>query len=347
MKCEPTIGFALAYIERNPHRFLFPILPLAKTPPLIKRNLADASNDPKQLKEWHRRWSGCNWGCALAKSNVIVADVDIKPGKQGQQTYDWLDIMYGWPDTESIRTPSGGMHHYYDGPHSFALGKSGFGEDVDSPNYTLIPGCVLEGGSRYEYMTDHPSAPAAPWMLELLKKKKHEALVTDVNERVIELDQPDNVLWAIDYLQHEAPPSIEGHGGEFTMLKIAMTLRDYGISFELGLELINDHFNIPEHCTPTWAADELSAKVRNGYTYPSVRKIGAATAEAEFADDDFEVRPLDKRTAPIVARQKLERAKAKSDKASGIRPRKARHVDKKRRDALKRAAAMATPYRSE
>jgi hypothetical protein len=38
-------------------------------------------------------------------------------------------------------------------------------------------------------------------------------------------------------LQHDAPASVEGQGGEFTLLKIAMTLRDNGISFERGLEV--------------------------------------------------------------------------------------------------------------
>jgi hypothetical protein len=300
MKYEQTIGFALAYIERNPGRFLFPIRPLAKKPPLIKRNLADASDDPAQLKQWHARWSGCNWGCALAKSNLIVVDVDSKPGKYGQDTYDLLEILYGWPQTESVRTPSGGMHYYYAGPHSFALGKSGFGHDVDSPNYTLIPGCVLKSGGRYEYSTDHLSAPAAPWMLELLKKKQNETLITDVNEAIIELDQPSNIGWAVDYLQHEAPPSIQGEGGEFTLLKIAMTLRDYGISFERGLELINEHFNRDEHCSPTWSGNELSAKIRNAYTYANRRKIGAATAEADFGQDlppeiNYSITPIRRR----------------------------------------------------
>jgi hypothetical protein len=285
MKLEPTIGVALAYIERNPGRFLFPIYPQKKMPPLIKRNLADASNDPAQLRAWHGRWGGCNWGCALAKSNTVVVDVDTKPGKQGQLTWDVLDLWHGWPTTETVRTPSGGMHHYYDGPHTFALGKNGFGNDCDSPNYTLIAGCMLEGGGRYEYVTDHPSVPATSWMLELLKKKQREAIVTDVNAAVIDLDQPSNIAWAIDYLQRDAPPSIEEQGGEFALLKIAMTLRDNGISVETAVALINEHFNTEEHCNPTWDGDELTVKVRNGYTYANRRRMGEATAQADFAGE--------------------------------------------------------------
>ena len=50
----------------------------------------------------------------------------------------------------------------------------------------------------------------------------------------------------------------------------------------------------------------------------------------------------------LVAEPQLaERARAKADEANGIRPRKPRRMDKTRRNALKRAAAMATPYRGK
>jgi hypothetical protein len=97
----------------------------------------------------------------------------------------------------------------------------------------------------------------------------------------------------------------------------------------------------------TPAEDSLPVKVHNAYTYKRNTAPGACTAEAEFADDDLELKPLDKKTAGIVARQKLERAKAKADEAIGIVPRKPRHMDKKRLKAIKRAAAMARPYRSK
>jgi hypothetical protein len=97
----------------------------------------------------------------------------------------------------------------------------------------------------------------------------------------------------------------------------------------------------------TPAEDSLPVKVHNAFIYKRNIAPGASTAEAEFAVDDFEVKPLDNKTAAMVARQQLERAKAKVDQANGIRPRKPRRMNKTRRSALKRAAAMATPYRSK
>jgi hypothetical protein len=127
--------------------------------------------------------------------------------------------------------------------------------------------------------------PAPAWMLELLKRKQREKLVDDVSEAMIELDQPCNIVWATDFLKRDAPPSIEGDGGEFTLLKIAMSLRDNGISFERAVELICEHYNTEEHCKPTWDFDELNVKVRNGYSYASRRRIGEASAQAEFIND--------------------------------------------------------------
>src|SRR5581483_8879289 len=118
---DSTIEFALDYIDCHPRRCIFPIKAGAKSPPLIADNLAKASNDPEQIKAWHTKWPGCNWGVALKMSRVIVADVDCKPGKRGRETYDELDRQYGWPATETVETPSGGLHLYYDGEHVFAL----------------------------------------------------------------------------------------------------------------------------------------------------------------------------------------------------------------------------------
>lgn len=127
-----TLPIALDYVAINPGRYLFPIKAGSKFPPLIKNNLADASNDPEQLTAWAKKWPGANWGVAHAKSSLLVVDVDQKTGKEGERTFDALDIEYGFPETEENRTPSGGRHLVYEGAHVFALGENGFGKDIDS-----------------------------------------------------------------------------------------------------------------------------------------------------------------------------------------------------------------------
>ncbi len=340
---KSTLDHALEYVSYNPARYLFPIKAGAKFPPLIRQNLINASNDPSQIRRWHAKWPGCNWGLALKKSDLLVVDIDSKAGKVGQETFDWLDLQFGFPQTECVRTPSGGTHRYYIGRHIFALGKYGFGQDIDSPNYVLIAGCTFNDGSEYEIVDEHATAPAPQWFYEFLDRAKAE--IISAAEAAVDLDQPGNIAWATDFLINDAEPAIEGRGGDFATLLVGFELRDYGISESRAAELAIQYYN--DRCEPPWEPEDLTQKIHNAYCYANRSKIGAATAEAEFADDDFEVEPLDKGTAAIVARQKLERARAKSDKANGIRPRKTRHMGKARSNALKRAAAMATPYRSK
>jgi hypothetical protein len=171
-----TLGLAVDYTDRHfSRRYIFPIKPGAKFPPLIKNNLADASNDPARLEAWEKEWPGCNWGVALAKSELMAADVDTNPKKNkvGQGTFDGLDLAYGWPATEMTMTPSGGWHMIYEGwadenhpPHIMALGANGIGKDIDAPNYLLIPGCTFDDGTSYttnDAASAHASSLVRNW----------------------------------------------------------------------------------------------------------------------------------------------------------------------------------------
>src|SRR5260370_20700366 len=105
-KFKRWVTLATDYVGRHKTRFLFPIKPGKKYPPLIQNNLELASNDPKQLRAWEALYPGCNWGVAHRKSNLLVVDVDTSPakGKDGQRTYDGPDLAYAWPETETTTT---------------------------------------------------------------------------------------------------------------------------------------------------------------------------------------------------------------------------------------------------
>jgi hypothetical protein len=295
------LGVALDYVTINPGRFLFPIKPGAKFPPLIKNNLVDASNDLEQIKTWARKWPGCNWGLAHKKSNVLVVDIDTKPGKVGQATFDSLEIAYGsFPETEETRTPSGGRHLIYNGEHVFALGKSGFGEHVDSPLYSLIPGCQFRDGTSYRLVRPGPTADAPLWFYDLLKSSA-KTRISDLTEAAVELDKPENVAWAIDFLTEDAEPAVEGNNGDHQTLKIAMNLRDRGVSPGKTFELMLEYYN--ERCVPPWEPDDLQKKISNAFTYASRCQAGGATAEADFKEDaDF-----DPSTIKVLGRKQEEK----------------------------------------
>jgi hypothetical protein len=359
IKSSCTLHIALAALEALPSLHLFPVAFDNKAQPLVKDYLKRSSNDPAQIRRWHAYWKkqfngvDCWWGVAPALSGLVFADIDTKPGKRGQRTFELFDLFYGWPQTRIIGSPSGGRHHWYRGRHLFALGSEKSSHPgIDFAQYVILPGCMKSDGTGYTLLADHPIADAPDWFYVEAKRLTNKVEAIE-QEPVIDLDQPANVDWAKYYLQHDAPRSIAGQGGEQTTLNVATVLKDYGISEATALELMAEFYNVEDKCDPIWSMDEtpaedsLPVKVHNAYTYKRNSAPGASAAEAEFANDGFEVMPLDKKTAAIVARQKLERAKAKSDEANGIGPRKPRRMDKKRRTALKRAAAMATPYRSK
>jgi hypothetical protein len=287
-----TIDLARDYVDRHFYsRYIFPIKPGGKFPPLIKNNLEDASNDPAQLEAWEKQWPGCNWGVAHRKSKLLVADVDTNKakGKIGQLTYDDLDLMFGWPETETTVTPSGGFHMVYEGwaddshpEHIMALGENGIGKDIDSPNYTLIPGCTFDDGTSY-VGNDVEAVKCPEWIYDTIKKAKVKSRITDAGDVVVELDQQRNIDIAIDFLKTDAEPSIQGQGGDANLLKTAYYLKDFGISQQLGAELLNEYFN--PRCQPPWDMADLERKMAGAYTYANLSKVGGKTAEADFADD--------------------------------------------------------------
>lgn len=289
-----TIGLALDYVEKHfGVRKLFPIKPGAKFPPLIKDNLAKASSDPEQLIAWENQWPGCNWGLSHRVSNVMGVDVDTNPkkNKQGQKTYDDLDLFYGWPDTEMTITPSGGVHKIYEGLPGLdipmALGENGIGKDIDVPNYTLIAGSTFDDGTSYVAGNNLDSVPCPQWIYDVIKSAKTKARISNAGEIVVELDKQTNIDTAIDFLNVDAEPSIQGSGGDFNLLKAANYLKDLGISQELGASLLNEYFN--PRCEPPWDMDDLVKKMAGAYAYANLSKVGGKTAEADFADDDAAV----------------------------------------------------------
>jgi hypothetical protein len=286
-----TLEIALDTLKAHPTWFLFPIRRLEKTPPCFKNELELASNDPAIIKKWHRTYLGCNWGIALKKSKLIVVDVDTKPGKSGQQTFDALELLHGpLPETFTIRTPSGGSHYYFNEANGVTHKPrvSGFGKDVDSTNYVLVPGCWLSNGGSYEVVVSADVAPSPEWFVEYLGERSE--VESDQTPEII-LDKPENISWAINYLQNDATPSLQGNNGEFALLLTAGELKDHGISESKAIELLDQYYNVFGRCDPLWSigdgpiADRLDVKVRNAWSYLKKNAPGSATAEAEFQGD--------------------------------------------------------------
>src|ERR1043166_4752144 len=86
-----SLKTALGYIAKHrQRRYLFPLGAGKKGRPLIKDNLAQASNDPVQIKEWSLQFPRCWWGLSVKKSGIVAVDIDMGPGKEGKASVQAL-----------------------------------------------------------------------------------------------------------------------------------------------------------------------------------------------------------------------------------------------------------------
>jgi hypothetical protein len=250
-------------------------------------------------------------------------------------------MAYDWPDTERTETPSGGFHLVFEGwatdahpAHIFALGTNGIGKDIDSPNYTVIPGCVFDNGTSYT-TNDAPAVRCPEWIYNIIKNSKSKSRVVEAGEVVVEFDKPENIEAAITFLKEDAEPAVEGSGGDFITLKTAMYLKDLSISPPLAVDLMNEYYN--PRCNPQWDIADLERKVANAYSYSSLSKVGGKTAEADFGDDD-----ADTNFAPMgtynIKTKKYEGAPAPADLTRGRRTR----ANARAREAERPAVAEKT-----
>jgi hypothetical protein len=283
-----------------------------------------------------------------------VVDIDTKEGKNGQRTIDQLEVLEGLrlSPTRTMRTPSGGRQYLYAGEVASTVSKIGahlyekpFMSHVDTRGsgganggYVLLPPSRTIANVRrhthaglYQWLNDVALVPVDAWVVEACGTATESR--QRIDEPAIELDQPANTAWAIDYLRNDAPPAIEGEGGEFTTLKVAMTLRGHGISEDRTLELMLEHYN--DRCEPPWlidGKDGLAKKVENAFLYASLEAPGAATAEAAFKDV-----PLPPLTETEKRAERRRRADRQDPAGARRRKRKSRRLALRR----KRAAEFA------
>lgn len=275
---------ALASIKRRWRIAPLPRL-LKKAPPVGYLQIPLAS--PAQIAAWEAELPGRNYAVVPGLSLTFV-DVDVRDEKGGQQSLDLLELQYGaLPKTFTVRTPSGGLHYYFRGLHTY---KIGFRPGLDCPQYVVAPFGVLADGGRYEVIDPSPAAPVPNWLPEVV------GLPTDADAAAeqapaVDLDQPVNIARAIYHLTHDARHSTQGRNGEFALLLTAGELKDMGISKPLAIELLGKHYNVAPFCDPQWnigdgpTADRLDVKVENAWRYLHQNQPGSEAAEAEFGKE--------------------------------------------------------------
>lgn len=249
-----------------------------------------ATTDEAAIRAWWTAWPDSLVGLHLAAARLMAIDADRHGGPDGVAAWEVLATANGFDPAlyPAVETPGRGRHVYMRRPAGVeptdGRGRLPAGVDVRGAGYTIAAGCVLPDGRRYApaagtppLALDIPDAPA--WLCGTIGVAHRAA---DTVTPVCELDTPAALAWATTYLR-EAPPAIEGQGGDAATVLVASVLKDGGISSDMALDLMAEHWN--ERCAPPWSVDELAIKVENAFRYGQ-NPPGSASPAVDFAGVD-------------------------------------------------------------
>ena len=204
MKVVPNVNgmemveAALAYAANG--IAVFPVVANEKRP-LTANGFHNASVDMDVINGWFRKSTDVNIGMATGIVNgILVVDVDIKNGKDGEASLSELETLYGLlPETRKHKTPSGGYHLLF-GIGSEAVGSSrdaiGVGLDIRADGgYVVAPPSVVDGG-RYEVVNPDVSVADAPeWLIRLAREKKGASPVVKEEQVVVSEGQRNDHIF--------------------------------------------------------------------------------------------------------------------------------------------------------
>lgn len=256
---------AAAAAERLRARGLtvFPLVPNEKHPAVDNWQTADHGNAIRP---------NSNVGCFAR--DVFVIDFDTKKGAAGAESYEALLDMAaakGAEPTYTQRTPTGGYHAFYrtqaDIPNSAKTVDDLPGVDIrgtQAAGYVVGAGSAIDGVA-YTVEVDAPIAQAPDWLVEMITRRARKK-ADNAQEALVELDLPVNVEKAKNWLLNDAWEAVEGSGGDDATYRVAVWVRDLGISESLCLELMLDNWNDTK-AAPPWLPEDLQVKVTNAYKH--------------------------------------------------------------------------------
>lgn len=171
---DDTLTFAQSYAALLGWR-VFPIQPGTKVPLAGSHGCRDASSDPGQISQWFGDNPTRNLAIRTGPrdqggSGLFVVDIDVRHG--GEITWEYLSGEFGFPNTVSCVTPSGGRHYYYIQEDGYDIpcsaGRLGPGVDIRAAGgYVLAPPSQIDGNPyAWDISPRHPIAEAPDWLLE-------------------------------------------------------------------------------------------------------------------------------------------------------------------------------------
>lgn len=245
--------------------YVFPCQPNGKPPALTGWQQA-STREPSAINAlWDTCGYNCNVGIDCGKSGIAVIDLDDKNGRAGSSTWAVLQMIHGdVPITRTHRTPSGGRHLLFRQPGDITnspLDRNGI--DIRGAGGLIVgPGSFIDG-KAYTLERHIEMASFPEWPRLLLQARRHER-----REAPDDLDL--DTEWAQDQARQEIArwvskgwvPVIGNRNN--SVQQMAARLHGLGISEDLAVELIDDHY-LPHGIAP----DEATAFiVRSAYDRP-------------------------------------------------------------------------------
>lgn len=175
---NPLLEAALQYAKWG-----LPVLPLR--PEGKEAILNDwpnqATTDANKIREWWAKTPNANLALLTGtRSGLVVIDSDEKNGKSGYKSI--CDAGLKMPDTRIVKTPSGGLHYYYQYPNGQSIGSpTGVLDGVDirgNGGYVVAPPSVIDGKS-YTVASQDGIAPLPSQWAGQLTKRRHPPVQGD------------------------------------------------------------------------------------------------------------------------------------------------------------------------
>lgn len=256
--------------------------------PATLNGVKDATTSLAHIRAWWENDPDANIGVHGGPGYVWI-DLDVKKGNGIKALADYLGTdQWNLEDlTYSVRTPTGGLHLYFkcDGAIGDRVNILGPGSGIDirgAGGYVAGPGSTI-GDKAYEVVKDKPIAQVPQSLLSLIGAARQK----DLSDAAVELDLETNIVRARNYLK-ERPIAVSGSGGNNHTFVTCCHLKDFAISKEKAMELLNEDGGWNERCDPAWSDAELEAILDHSFSYGKDR-IGSKASEgyAGLSIDDL------------------------------------------------------------
>jgi len=282
---------ALAYAKKG-----WPVFPCrANKKPYTENGVLDATTSKKKIKAMWSKHPNANIGCDMGGAGFVTLDLD--PGHDVPA----LEKAMGesLPKTKLFaRTPRGGLHlHYAKSPDETIPASSNKDWNIDVRSfhsYCLLPPSKTSDGV-YTWEGEGKPAYRPGGLIAVLGEKKDRS--DDHDTWIIDPDLLENVSLCIRWLKTKAQIAIEGVNGDQMAYNTAAMCKSYGISPEMALDLMWEHWS--PRCSPPWTEDDfehLEIKVRNGYEY-NTSQPGNMTPAFKVAKAQEMFKPVSRETS--------------------------------------------------